>query len=571
MRERPFAAVFAMMLIAAFVIPAAFFFAPQRASASTVSCIGGLIGGLGLSAAGTIAGAAGVPIPGLSGVPVTNLSIEGSTGSTAGATIGSCVNDVILIPLARAAIRAMLQQMTASVISWINGNNGTGQPSYVQNLPVYLQSVGDAAALSFIARAATAFNSPFGPAIASSLQTVYAQQTSMAGFYAANQCTLALASPNPAAFLAGDWSQGGIQAWLALTTEDQNNPYTLYQAVQSQVGSNVSQAQINQRQDLLESSGFLSWCGGNSSAASYSVSLRGVSPSAPCTNPDGTPAQVMTPGSIIHDYTQQAVVNSGFQQLISATDLDNALGAIVSTLLNQVLGGSGGLFGSSQSSGSTSSITSQLQSYTSSNVTSTQTASQTAQSILTQLTTYTDAWNTIVATAGTASTSVASLVNVCTTNITAVQTQPQAYTSSNLPTFINAATAQVAAAKTALTAEITPIFSQAQAATSTAATTQAFALQVQSEASGTAGSAGTLASDVATLVTMPPSVTDVSAVQENAQAYGGATASPVGSLTVSGGSLVDQMNLINANATTLQATVCDPNSSLYAIPVSSGG
>ncbi|MHB0865693.1 MAG: hypothetical protein ACYCZZ_02145 [Minisyncoccota bacterium] len=552
MSKKPFAGVLAMLLTITLVAPAAFFVAPQRAAASSggVGCVGGIIGGL-LSTAG-----AAVAVP-------NNSAFENvTTNMSAGATLGSCINDVILIPLARAAIRAILQKMTASVINWINGGNGTGQPSYIQNLSVHLQGVADAVTLPFISQFATAFNSPFGLAISSSLQGNYAQLTSMAGFYAANQCTLAAASPNVPAYLAGNWSQGGVAAWFALTTQTQNNPYTLYQKAQDQITSNINQAQTNRRQDLIESSGFLSWCGGNSSSASgYSVGSSGVSPSSPCINPDGTTAPVLTPGSVIHDYTQKAVVASGFDQLISATDLDNALGAIVSALLTQVLGGSGGLFGGSSSSGlGAPAVTSQLQNYSSNNTSASGSAVSLAQSILARANSYISAWQTIGAAAQAASASVTDLANFCTT---AAQNSSDSY-------FVNAANAQAAAAQTALTTEIAPILNQANAAPGAVAATKSFAQKVEAEAVSassvnTVNSASGLSADLATLMAMPPSIIDVTNAQQNAQAAGGATASPPGSLTVSptSSTIVDQMNLISANAQALKASACTPSASYY--------
>ncbi|MCR4333640.1 MAG: hypothetical protein NUV60_01265 [Patescibacteria group bacterium] len=581
MSTKPFIGVLAGLLMVITVAPAALLVAPQRVSASGVSCIGGLLG-LGSSAFGVVTSVAAVP--------VSNLSIEGSSASAAGSTASSCIYDAILVPLARAAIRAMLQQMTASVINWITGRNGTGQPSFVTNLSVHLQSVGDATALAFINQTVTGFNSPFGPAIASSLQSNYLQNTSMAGFFSANMNTLARSSPDVNSYLNGNWSQGGVGSWFALTTQAQNNPYTLYQSAGSQLSSNVAQAQTNRRQDLVQSSGFLSWCGGSTTSASSCTptasgacpqgcvpnfdtesngcSPSGVSPQAPCTNPDGTPAQAQTPGSIIHDYTQKAVVNSGFEQLISSNDLDTALGSIVTALFNQVLGGVNGLLGtsapSSSSSGRSGTVTGQLQTYAAGNTSSSASAVSLAQSTLSNITNYTNAWNTITSAANTASTSLDSLATFCLTAAQDAETNPDS-SIGKTPAFVTASTDQAAAAQAAIPASIVPVITQAQSALSSVAATKTFALQVEEEAASASSvttanttAATTLAADIATLAAMPPSATDVAAIQQNAQVFNGAQASPVESFNVSGGSLIDRMNLIGANATALKDSVCTP-------------
>ncbi|MHB8660459.1 MAG: hypothetical protein ACYC75_00750 [Minisyncoccota bacterium] len=555
MNTKSFTGVFAILLIFSFVAPVAFLAAPQRASAAGASCVGGLLGGVG----GAVYSYLNPAVP-------NNSAIENiTTAQTAGATLGTCINDLVLMPLARNLIKQAIQNMTASVITFINGGstNGTGQPSYVPNLATHMQLVGDSTALPFIAQTATGFNSPFGSAIALSLQTNYNQQTSVGGFFGANQCTLndPSVSPNINSFVAGNWSQGGTGAWFALTGPTPNNPYVLQQAAQSQQWSLVNQAQTNQRQDLLQSGGFLSWCGGANSSI---TTLNGaINLKEPCVNFDGSQANAQTPGSIIAGYAQKAVVGSGFDQeyaqLISANDIDSALSAIANALIGQVLG-STGLFGSSQPSiASGSSLTTQLRTYSPSGTSAAapQTAAASmAQATLNNVTNYTNAWQTVISAAKTASTNATSLATFCTTAANTANTATSS--SPQLKTFVTTATAEAAAAQTSISTEISPVITQAQTAISSVANTQAFALKVQAEAtSPTAGSGGALAADTQALATMPPSATDLATAQQNAQTFGGATANPGGSLTVSGGSLIDQMNLINTNATALRS-VCIP-------------
>ena len=539
MSKKTFASTMAALLIFTLVAPATFFVAPQRASASGISCVGGLLGLAGSAVSAVVA------------VPVSDVVDQQANSLGGGASIGSCIYDAILVPLARAAIRAILQKMTASVINWINGSNGTGQPSYVQDLQGNLQRLGDTQALAFFSQFARNSNSPFASAIASSLRNNYLQMTSAAGFWSANRSTLEQYSPNVNSFLAGDWSQGGAAAWLALTTQNENNPFLLYQASQSQLSSLVASAQSARTQLLSWGQGFMSWCGVDTSSASSNpenvdpvlANEGGTSPGDPCINADGTAGDIKTPGSIIHDYTQKAVVNTGFEQLISSNDLDSAFNAIVSALLNKVLGGVQGLFGASEGSGS---VTRQMQGYSSSSSGATGSASETAQTVLSNISTYTSAWSTIKAAAEIASTSVQSLGAVCS--------------------------AEAGAAQLAFTTKILPVFTQAKTALDAVVPTQAFALKVQAEASGTASSGTSLAADVSTLLSMPPSASDIASVQQNATVTGGATADPVGSLIVRGGTIVDQLNLIGANATALKnSPVCATSTSTGAGVDTGGG
>ena len=530
MSEHSLIKTIAVLGMAVFIVPAAFFTAPQKAVAAGTGCVGGVLGGIIASAFGD--------------VPATSKSGNVINGVTAGTTMGTCINDVILIPLARAAIRTMLQTMTQDTINFINGSNGTGQPSYVRNTSEYLRSVGDVVALSFIGQITNrAFgDSPFSSALAGALQTEYVTRSSLEGFFAANRCTLN-ASINY--FLTGNWAQGGVASWFDLTTQTQNNPYMIYQASLGQLVNNLNQENMNRRQDLVQSSGFISWCGAGTTVNPNATSSTAVSPQAPCINADGTPAKASTPGSVIHDYTSKLVTSAGVDTLISSTDLDAAFGSIVTALLTKVIGGAGGLFGAS--TGVAMSAGSPPLTYTGNSASATGSAYQSAQVVLTGITSYTTAWNTIATAAQSASTSVQSLQSFCTS----------AAAASSNPTFAVSATAQATAAQAVLTSEIAPVLAQAQAALATAATTKTFGTQVQSEAvTGAAGT--TLASDVATLVAMPPSVVDITNAQSNATATGGSIAKPAGSLTVTGGSLVDQMILLSTNAEALKASACTP-------------
>lgn len=71
--------------------------------------------------------------------------------------------------------------------------------------------------------------------------------------------------------------------------------------------------------------------------------------------------------------------------------------------------------------------------------------------------------------------------------------------------------------------------------------------------------------DVQALQNTPPTMIDVAAAMRDSSVTGAAIANPEGSLTVSGGSLVDQMNLLNTNAEALKTTVCNPTSELYEL------
>ena len=278
--------------------------------------------------------------------------------------------------------------------------------------------------------------------------------------------------------------------------------------------------------------------------AGYTLSGDACTPSdtvanaGSCTKSDGTPGTMQTPGSVIHDQLS-TTLGSGVGKLISADEIDEIIGQLAMSMVSSVLGGSsGGLSGVAQSSSANSrSLLDQYVSENASSSTSSTNVGSLAQSRLTDISNYEAAWNTILASAQTASSSVQSLIQQCS--------------QSSVPR-----SDLVNEGQTALLTEVNPLVSKAQSALSSAETTRALANKVLSEAnSTTSGAAGALLADSQALAAAPPSSSDVVAAQTDAQSTGSATSTPPGSLTVSGSTSVDQMNLIASNAQAL-ASAC---------------
>jgi len=144
---------------------------------------------------------------------------------------------------------------------------------------------------------------------------------------------------------------------------------------------------------------------------------------------------------------------------------------------------------------------------------------------------YQAAWNLITSAANTASTTVTDLANTCA--------------------------AQSSAAQTALTTEVAPVLAQVSTASMNIANANALLQQIQNDPT-TDPSGTAYANDMATLQTISPTASDVSSAQQNSQVTGTiATTTDPNSLSVSGGSTVDQMNFIATQAVSLKAA-CGP-------------
>lgn len=299
------------------------------------------------------------------------------------------VDRYVIQPLAFILSGNLLKAMTSGIVAFVIGQtNGTGIPQFVQNVNGLMQSVGDLQASVFF-RGFSQLNSPFGSSITSALRINYLQQTSAAGFFAANKSTLFLASPNINAFLNGNWSQGGVRAWFALTTQSQNNPYMLYLNSQNQLASLAATAQSATIKQLDFGKGFLSWCGSNISkskaatdipidtnadpdaiptAYNASAGASGLAVATPnCFQSDGSPGIIKTPGTLIVD-AYNKITGSEVDKLSFAGNagkeinamLGNVAGALnsVNTMMRLVggMGNSLGLAGAAISSGGARSV-----------------------------------------------------------------------------------------------------------------------------------------------------------------------------------------------------------------------
>lgn len=240
----------ALLLVCAFLAPAAFMMFAPRAQAVTPVAEVGPVGSF-------ISGILGQDT--VSAIKNT-LSAALDISNTA-ANVAKEIKAYVLDPLAFIMSGNLLKSITSSILGFVGGNNGTGKPLYVQNLQGYVQNVGDVQAFNFLSQFSRSSNSPFASAISSSLRTNYLQETSLAGFFAANRNTLGQASSNPTGFLAGDWSLGGVAAWFSLTTQCQNNPYCFYYTSQNQMARSVQGATSAKLAQLNWGQGFLSWCG----------------------------------------------------------------------------------------------------------------------------------------------------------------------------------------------------------------------------------------------------------------------------------------------------------------------
>lgn len=371
MIARPFASIVAMLLTVAFVVPSAFLISTPRVHAVTVAVVSD-------TSATSITTSIKTTI---TAIQSTLTAVHTYTSMIA--EYAMWVKAYILDPLAFVLSGKLIKALTAGVLAFVIGKaNGTGIPQFIVDVRKSIQTVQDGYALAYLKQIGNT-NSPFSSSISAALGRDYSFKSSLKGFWEANLCTLSRSSPSyTPAYLSGRWSDGGLAAWFALTTQVQNNPYTLYQNTQAQLASGigagaggVSGARLS---ELGWGQGFMSWCGqsadtgtscsdangnpgtissggvclsagatagsgttcsdangnmgtlnsaGQCVADSSSV-VAGVNPGDPCVNSDGTAGVIKTPGSTIKA-TLDKVLGAQQDQVVRMGDVGGQINQIL--------------------------------------------------------------------------------------------------------------------------------------------------------------------------------------------------------------------------------------------------
>ncbi len=197
------------------------------------------------------------------------------------------VKNYVLDGLAWSVAKIMLQQVTASVVNWIN-TGFQGSPAFLTNPGAFFADTADQITGAFIANtgALSQLCSPFsidirlGLALSGGvnnkryactlntlIQNVQKSTVTVNGQVTSNGQTVASGGvkANGAGqssingFMNGDFSQGGWPAFTAMTTQPQNNFYGAYLQAESDLRQQIANKQNSIRLDLQMGRGFMSW------------------------------------------------------------------------------------------------------------------------------------------------------------------------------------------------------------------------------------------------------------------------------------------------------------------------
>lgn len=255
--------------------------------------------------------------------------------------------------IATAIAKQILQQLTLSIVNWIN-SGFQGGPDFVTNPSQYFQNIGDRIAGKFLQADGDLkfLCSPFN------IDVRLALAIKMKG---GNQnpyaCTLSGAIKNATAagknasingFIQGDFSQGGWPAFMALTTEPQNNAGGAFLQAEDQLTTMIN-TKVNQKtNELTQGSGFLSsekcdyvsTTGGPNGVSTQITKAEYDSaisdPSLSFGKASKENCVTTTPGSIAADLIQNSL-HVPSDELLLANDINAVINAAFSQLAFQVL------------------------------------------------------------------------------------------------------------------------------------------------------------------------------------------------------------------------------------------
>lgn len=287
-------------------------------------------------------------IPGTTEIIAGNLilvSLASQLGTLNGQKKATDTTNTFFSCLARTVARIALNQITNSVVNWINsgfgadGGPGSGGPAFVTNPERFFTQLADRTAGEFIKGSSLSFLcSPFQLQIRIAIAKSYAQRN-------AYSCTLTSVTRNIRNFMDGNFRSGGWPAMLSFTTMPTNNPYGAFLYADASITYSVQTAQGEQRRQLSLGNGFLDFkqkqrCRDTrvKQKASASTWVREYE------SPGGGSAYEVcdlvttTPGHVIAG-ALGATESSTLDQLSLAKSFDEIIGALISQLLTRTLQG----------------------------------------------------------------------------------------------------------------------------------------------------------------------------------------------------------------------------------------
>lgn len=259
------------------------------------------------------------------------------------------IKDYILKPIVHLAAKTLLQAITQQIIDWVQGNDGKNV-GFVHNLQAAFRQQADIAGGDFL-------NKLTGINLCGNIGAFLQINLRAPGLRQQLECTVTDIIRNVNSFY-GNFYNGGWPAFARVSLEPQNNPYGAYLIALDAKLTAEDNARRTLEIPLQKSYPFL----GFRTPVGRNCFTRPASGANPIGNnleareeagPDSSSRDIYcdteytlkTPGQLISDQLSKAF-GTETDYIISAKDLDEAFGAIASTLINKLItstfaGGSG--------------------------------------------------------------------------------------------------------------------------------------------------------------------------------------------------------------------------------------
>lgn len=263
--------------------------------------------------------------------------------------------EYVLDPLASGMAKMIIRSLTTSVVNWIN-SGFKGSPAFIQNPGTFFLDLADQITGDFLSKTGgplVNLCSPFSIDIRIALAFKY--HPNIPQRYKCTLGTIITNSKNAVknasinGFTAGDFKQGGWPAFVSLTTEPQNNIYGAYLTAESELSWRVAQAQNQQRDELTQGKGFLSWkkctkTGVENTAERADQGTGEGNYTGPERSFEGTgegyvpeeKCEIQTPGSVIAGSLENSL-GGPLRELELADELNEIVNALFAQLVTQVL------------------------------------------------------------------------------------------------------------------------------------------------------------------------------------------------------------------------------------------
>jgi hypothetical protein len=244
------------------------------------------------------------------------------------------IKENILDGIGWALAKAIISQMTSSIINWVN-SGFQGSPAFITDMEGFLLGIADRTFGQYLEELGGPFSficAPFRLDVRVAL-SVYYESARASGAPSPSTCTLTGAMANIENFIDGTQSfteAGGWNNWFTMTSQPTKyTPYGNLVEAQAQASARIVNARGEQVKLLDFGQGFLS------SRICETVGGAGTSRER-CT--------ITTPGKVINEaLTFQT--SAGPRSLIEADEINEIISAVFAQLSQQAITGAAGLLG----------------------------------------------------------------------------------------------------------------------------------------------------------------------------------------------------------------------------------